>query len=706
MGLTELILDRSHDAVISLDERGVVTYWNPSAERIFGIPRDQALGRLVAELIIPFRFHSQHEAGIRRFLAEGVGPMLDRRVQLAALRADGTEFPIDMTITALEDDGVWTFTAFVRDVSDLVRSEREREELVAQLRRALRESEVRFEAIVGSLSDPVTIRNREHELIYANPAALSQLGFASVQELRDAGPDQIMAHYRVFSADGQEITMGELPSVRLLSGQAAEPLLIRSVHRRTASDRWSLLKSSPVLDDDGVVQATITMIEDVTDQQRAERHNEFLARASEVLASSLDYERTLRNVAELAVPEVVDWCAVDILDEDGKRQSVAVAHTDPDRVRLARELREYEPAELDPEQGLGRVFRTGQPLLYPEIPDELLARSARDERHLELLRSVGMRSAVVVPMRLGTRTLGAMSLVSAESGRVLDRADLDLAEQIAARAAVAIENARLYTQRSRIAHTLQASLLPQKLPEIPGYELASAYIPAVAGTEVGGDFYDVWPVGSDWMITVGDVTGKGVQAAALTSLVRHTLRAASGFLATPAALLAHLDHTLKTQSATSLCTALCLRLDADAGRLTMATGGHPPPLYVSASAEEVRMVRRYGPLLGGLSDVHWEDVTLELDPGAQLLLYTDGITDAVGEGGERYGLNRLTDQLRAGRPRSVSEMVEAITRSLAEFQTGTHADDMALLALGRLSGGATPAERSQAGVNRPATVTR
>jgi serine phosphatase RsbU (regulator of sigma subunit) len=483
-------------------------------------------------------------------------------------------------------------------------------------------------------------------------------------------------------------------------------LLIRSVHRRTGSDRWSLLKSSPVLDDDGVAQATITIIEDVTEQQRAERHNAFLARASEVLASSLDYERTLRNVAQLAVPEIVDWCAVDILDEDGQRQSLAVAHTDPARVRLARELREYEPAELDPEQGLGRVFRTGQPLLYPEIPDELLVSSARDERHLELLRSVGMRSAAVVPMRLGTRTLGAMSLVSAESGRVLDRTDLDLAEQIAARAAVAIENARLYTQRSRIAHTLQASLLPQTLPQIPGYELASAYIPAVAGTEVGGDFYDVWPVGSGWMITVGDVTGKGVQAAALTSLVRHTLRAASGFLATPAALLAHLDHILKTQPEVSLCTALCLHLDAESGRLTMATGGHPPPLYVSASAEDVGTVGRYGPLLGGLSDVHWEDVAVELEPGAQLLLYTDGITDAVGESGERYGLGRLTDQLRAGRPRTVSNVVDAITRSVAEFQTGPHADDMALLALGRLSGETRPAGRSQAGETEPATIQR
>lgn len=170
---------------------------------------------------------------------------------------------------------------------------------------------------------------------------------------------------------------------------------------------------------------------------------------------------------------------MDLRDADGDRRPVAVAHVDPARVRLAEQLRRYEPAQLNPERGLGRVLATGESLLYPEIDDELLARDAVDEAHLKLLRSVGMRSALIVPMRLGRHVLGAMTLVSAESGRVLDGADLDLAEQIAARASTAVENARLFSQRSRIAHTLQQSLLPERLPEIPGYELASLYIPAV-----------------------------------------------------------------------------------------------------------------------------------------------------------------------------------------------------------------------------------
>ncbi len=560
-------------------------------------------------------------------------------------------------------------------------SERERERLVEELRRTLQLSERRFDAVVGALSDPVTIRDRHDRLVYANRAALDHLGFESAEELRETPPEKIMADYVVRGEDGGEISMEQIPSVRILGGEAAEPLLIRTVHRTTGVQRWNLLKAAPLLDDGGLVEATIMVIEDVTDHKRAERHAEFLAHASEVLASSLDYEQTLRNVAELAVPDVADWCAVDLVDDEGDRKPVAVAHVDPERVKLAEQLREYEPAQLDPNRGLGLVFRTGEPLLYEDIADEMLVETAADERHLELLRTVGFRSAVVVPMRLGTRTLGAMTLVSAESGRILDRFDLELAEQIGARAAVAIENSRLYSERSVIAHTLQQSLLPGQLPEIAGYELAGVYMPAFAGTEVGGDFYDVWEAGGAWMITMGDVTGKGVEAAALTSLVRHTMRATSEFVSSPAGLLAHVDRTLKRQRTRSICTALCLRLDDE--RATLAVGGHPLPLAITDRG--IVRVGEHGPLLGGFPGAQWHDAEVELEPGTTLLTYTDGVTDAVGEDGTRYGIQRLLTTLAACRGRSASGVVETLTDALGRFQIGPHADDTAVLALRRLS---------------------
>jgi PAS domain S-box-containing protein len=699
--LTELILDRAHNAAVSMDARGLVTYWNPSAERTFGLTRKEAIGRPVAALIVPERFRAAHLAGLQRFLDSGAGPVLDQRIELAALRADGSEFPIEMTISALEDGERWIFHAFIQDITERKEAEREHERLLEELRLALQGSERRFDAIVGSLSDPVTIRDREHRFLYANSAALSHLGFESWEQLRDTPPEAIISDYLVQDEHGGEIAMADIPSVRILRGEdAVEPLLIRTVHRETGVQRWNLLKAAPLRDEHGKIEATIMIIEDVTEQKRSELRSGFLAQASTVLASSLDYEQTLCNVAELAVPNIADWCAVDLLDPDGDRRTVAVAHVDPDRLALAEELRGYVPDRVDPEQGMGRVLSTGEALLYPKISDEMLAQSALDDRHLELLRAVGFHSALIVPMRLGERILGTMTLVSAESVRTLDEYDLELAEQVGARAAVAVENSRLYSERSSIARTLQQSLLPDELPEIPGYELSSFYLPAIEASLVGGDFYDVWQVDDSWMMIIGDVTGKGIQAAALTALVRHTMRTASEFQSSPAGLLEIVDATLKKRPVLSVCTALCLRLKDN--RLTLATGGHPWPLHVTSQG--VREVGGHGPLLGGFADASWEDHTLDLEPGGTLLLYTDGVTDARDAQGERFGPERLRGILEDLRDQPDAEILAGLTRKLDEFQGATHADDTAVLALHRLAHAGMPNNQRQVRED-PAVIT-
>jgi PAS domain S-box-containing protein len=676
---TELVLDRAHNAVVSMDERGLVTYWNPAAESMFGIERDRAVGQAVADLIIPEGVRAAHAAGLQRFLADGTGPLLDRRVEMVALRGDGSEFPVEMTISAIRDGSGWTFTTFVQDISARRAAEREREGLLEELRDALAGSERRFEAIVGGLSDPVTIRDRNDRIVYANRAALVHLGFDSTEELRQTPPAEIMGDYVVLGDDGREVAMDAIPSVRLLRGESSEPLVIQTINRRSGERRWNVLKASPLLDENGRVESTIMVIEDVTEQKLAERRAEFLAEASRALASSLDYQRTLRRVAELAVPQIADWCAVDLVDAAGDRSPVSIAHVDPAKLQLAEELRGYAPMRPDPERGLGLVLRTGEPLLYREITEEMISRAAVDERHLELLRLVGFRSAAVVPVKLGRQVLGAMTLVSAESGRQLDHSDVELATQVASRAAVAIENSRIYSERSRIAHTLQQSLLPEELPEIPGYQLASAYVPAFENTEVGGDFYDVWQARGQWMLAMGDVTGKGVEAAALTSLVRHTLRATSEFLSSPAELLTRLDAILKKQRRQSICTAICARVER-AG-VTLAIGGHPLPICVQASG--ATQAGEFGALLGAFDGVEWHDIHLDLAPGSTLVMFTDGVTDALGEEGERYGLARLQATLEQCQDCPPDKVIEAITDAVEAFQVGEHADDTAVLALRR-----------------------
>jgi PAS domain S-box-containing protein len=534
--------------------------------------------------------------------------------------------------------------------------------------------QLQLAAVLDALGEAVTIRGRDDRLIYANQAALDRLGFASVEDLRDADPRALMGDYETTGAQGQEIDMDDLPSVRLLRGEQPDPLLMHWVNRATGEERWALLKTAAVRDADGSMEAAVTIIEDVTATRRRTLRLEFLAQTTnQVLASSLDYQETLRNVTSLAVPQIADWCAVDLFNDDGGRESVAVAHTDPSKLAMAERLRAFEADELHPQRALSRIRRTGESLLFRDITDELLGDAAIDPEHLELLRAVGMRSALIVPMNARGSTIGALTMVSAESGRAFDESDVEFAEQIARRAALLVENARLYTERSEVARTLQRSLLPDALPEIPGWEVATLYRPAGQGTDVGGDFYDFWQVDGDWLMMIGDVTGKGVGAATLTSLVRHTARAASDFDPRPARILDRVDAALKREPSISICTALCVRFSEGAG--TIAAGGHPLPLCLGAGG--VRHIGRPGTLLGAFDQTHWPETTFELQPGETLVGFTDGVTDTVGANAERFGLGRLQtilDEVNDERPTVVRQRLAA---TLEGFQVGEQADDTA-----------------------------
>jgi serine phosphatase RsbU (regulator of sigma subunit) len=533
-------------------------------------------------------------------------------------------------------------------------------------------------AVLDALGEAVTIRGPDDHLIYANQAALDVLGFASVEDLRNADPRLLMGDYETTGEQGQGIDMDDLPSVRLLRGEQPTPLVLRSVNRATGEEQWALLKTNAVRNSDGSIEAAVTIIENVTANKREALRLEFLAETTnQVLTSSLDYQETLRNVAGLAVPRIADWCAVDLFDEDGQREPVAVAHTDPTKVEMAERLRAFEPEELDPDQGLGRVRRTGESLLFKEIPDELVVAAAVDAEHLKLLRAVGMRSALIVPMIARGRTIGALTMVSAESGRVFNESDVEFAEQIAKRAGLAVENARLYSERSTIARTLQRSLLPEALPEIPGWELAALYRPAGQGNEVGGDFYDFWEVDGDWLMMIGDVTGKGVGAAAVTSVARHTARAASEFDRRPARLLDRVDAALKRSPSISVCTALCVRFTD--GRGTFAAGGHPLPLCLSADG--VRQLGRPGTLLGAFTEAGWPETSFTLEPGATLVTFTDGVTDTVGEEGERFGMGRLRETLAEAKDETPTVICQRLAARLEEFQVGAQADDTAVVAM-------------------------
>ncbi len=528
--------------------------------------------------------------------------------------------------------------------------------------------------VLDALAEAVTIRAPDDSLIYANRAALARMGMSTLTELQAADPKALMADYETTAADGEPLSLQDLPSVRLLRGEDPEPLLMRTLNRASGEEHWVVLKATAIRDSDGSVLAAITIIEDVTEQHRASQRLQLLAQATAILASSLDYQQTLRNVAGLAVPQLADWCGVDLFDAEGRRESVAVAHKEPGKLKLAEQLREYDPERLDHERGLGKLLHTGQSQLYPQITEEMLEGAAVNDEHLRLLRSVGMRSVLLVPLAVHDRVIGALTLVSAESGRGFDQGDLEFAGQIAGRAALAVEHARLYTDRTYAAETLEASLRPGRLPRIAGWSLAAEYRPAA---EIGGDFYEIWPVGDAWIAMIGDVTGKGVDAAALTALARHTAREASHADPSPSYILSRVDVALKHRDALAVCSALVLRLDQD--EVTVAAGGHPLPLRLHDGT--VTTAGEYGSILGALARPSWPESTFTLSSGETLIAITDGVTDAPDSNGTRFGADRLKDLLRQTHPDTAESICHAVINALAAYQVVEQADDIAILTL-------------------------
>jgi len=667
----EAIVASAHHPFVSIDERGHVTYWNTRAEEVFGYAREQVLGMALADTIVPERLRLDH---LRRFLETGEWQILDRPVERVAKRQDGSELPVRLSVTATQADEGWTFHALIEDLT-------ERQGLLDQLAAVMRGRQPDFAQILDVLAEAVTIRDRADHIIYANRAALTSMGFDTLAELQRRPPGSIMADYLVIDEFGRELSMADIPSVRLLREGHADPLVIRTVQRSSGELKWQLLKATALADERGEVVATVMIIEDVTETKNAELRHRFLAEASEMLVSSLDYAQTLQNVAWSVVPQLADWCAVDLFDESGAREHVVVAHSDPERLELAERLREYEPRELDPEQGLGKVLRTGRAELFSDISDAMLVQAARDEEHIALLREVAMRSVLIVPLRTPLRTLGVMTLVMSESQRTFSWDDLEFVEQLAGRAAMAVENALLYRARAQIAETLQRNLLPERLPAIPGWDVATLYRPAGAEREieVGGDFYDFVELDDGWLVIIGDVTGKGLAAAALTLLARHSARFMSRIDPRPSAVLRAIDEALVEHGSLSLCTALCLRLQDD--EIVLCSGGHPLPLVVGPGGE-IREAGRAGILLGLPGSPGWEDERIVLGDDESLVIYTDGVTDARGADG-RFGTERLRELVRACAGSSPAVLLAALDGALARFRVGPQADDTAAVALAR-----------------------
>jgi PAS domain S-box-containing protein len=410
-------------AIFMLDEQGHVTTWNEGARRMKGYEAEEILGRHFSAFYTEEDVARSHpEEELRIAAAEGAYEEEGLRV-----RKDGSRFWASVLITALRDEN-----GSLRGFAKVTRDITERREAEERARHLTQEQAAREQVadILENISDAFYAVDEEWRFTYINGKAEELwgrprdelLGKNIWEEFPEAVGSEFYEQVRRAAEEGVT-TAFESPS----------PVRGTWIAGRIYPSRGGLS----------------VYFQDVTERRRTEEGLGFLAEASEVLSSSLDFRTTLTSVARLAVPTLADWCAVDIVGDDGSLERLAVEHPDPEKVELVYKIEERYPPDLDAPGGVHEAIRTGESQMMSEIPAELIDQAARDEEHREMLRKLGLRSYMVVPLVARGKILGAMSFVTAESGRIYREADLELAQELVHRAALAVDNAWLYEEAQK-----------------------------------------------------------------------------------------------------------------------------------------------------------------------------------------------------------------------------------------------------------------
>jgi PAS domain S-box-containing protein len=447
-------------AIFLLSPEARVVTWNEGAQRLKGYRPDEIIGQSFTRFYTP---DDQVAGRPARLLATA---RAEGRVEDEGwrVRKDGSRFWANVVITALRDDQgrLRGFAKITRDLTERkqaedARARASREEgarVAAEAAQAeLRASRDQLAAILSGVAEGILVQDRHGRLVYANDTAAQLCGFPDAAALLTASIPEIVGRFEVFDESGAPLPLERLPAQRVQRGEEVAEVLIRFRVRGGSEERWSIDRATPLRDEHGEITQVISILRDVTERKWAEDTARFLDALNLELTRSLEYEETLRRVAELAVPRLADWCVVDVLDERGRLTRLAVAHVDPAKVRLAEELSARYPEDPAAASGPPRVVRTGRSELISEITDAQVVAGARDAEHLAILRSLQLRSMLIVPLHARGQVLGAISLVAAESGRRYGPRELALAEDVAVRAGLAVDNARLFRDAQQQAAT-------------------------------------------------------------------------------------------------------------------------------------------------------------------------------------------------------------------------------------------------------------
>jgi PAS domain S-box-containing protein len=661
------LLDVLNVASVVLDTEGRIVLWSPQAEELFGYAAQDVLGRYAAHVMV----HERDADLAVRLFADVMATGRSWEGAFPIRHKDGGTRLVEFRNMRLMDDrGDVYALGLAADRSTVRRLERDvalSTRMVAQspIGLAVLDTDLRFVSVNPAL-----------ERINGLPAA-DHLG----RTVREVLP--------MLDAEGLEAAVRQV----LRTGV---PLVDHFTQGRTQADpheehAWSL-SLYRLEDARGTVLGVAASVLDVTEQHRAaveaeaaRRRLALVADASARIGTTLDLERTARELADVAVPELADIAAVDLLDAvvAGRRSSLGPAEpavlralavrADDAPDALAAADPPGEVARYGPDRLVTECVRTGEPVMVTQVKDEDLARIARSPEAADLLARAGVHSYLAVPLIARGEVLGALELKRTRDPLPFGLDDLLLARELAARAAVHIDNARWYQNARSTALTLQRSLLPSHPPVTGGLEVASRYQPAGATTEVGGDWFDVIPLeDGKTALVVGDVMGSGIDAAATMGRLRTATTTLASLDLDPAVLLEHLDR-ITSGLDHSIATCVYAVHDPRLRRCRIANAGHLPPVRVRPGRPPELLDLPTGAPLG-VGGVAFSTTDVEFAPGDQLVLYTDGLVET-----RRHSLDERLEALLSlldGPTRPLEELCDLLLRAL--HHPDNH-DDVALL---------------------------
>jgi PAS domain S-box-containing protein len=552
----------------------------------------------------------------------------------------------------------------------------------------LRDRAVVAAGLSFTISDP---RLPDNPLVFVNPAFERTTGYSA---------QEVLGRNCRF-LQGRDTDPGAVARLRAAIAAEQHAVVVLLNHRKDGTAFWNEVSVSPVYDATGTLTHFVGIQADVTARVAAEHERErhlaaeqaarteaeqsqrrlaLLAEATSMLAATLDVDESVQRLTDLVVPVMADWCTVHLLSPDGAVQQVVGAHVDPDKSALLRRVEQLQPGGVSASSATARVLRGGPPVLYTTVTDGTVDDAADDPELADVYHQLAPHSAIIVPLRARRQVLGALTLVTSGSGRVYDDEDLAMAADLARRAALTVDNARLYSREHDVAEALQRSLLPQ-LPTVPGLDHAAVYLPGSTAAQVGGDWYDLMSLPDGTVgVAVGDVMGHDLTAAAAMGQLRSVLQSYAWQGSSPAVVLDRLDQLVQGLDMAQLATCIYGRIqlptaDGGPGHLRLCNAGHLPPVLRGPDGTVRLLDSGVSLLVGAALGTDRDEVEEALEPGSVLVLYTDGLVEHRGRD-VTEGISALCEALGAAPVHDAAAVRDFVLGRLAGSELE---DDVAVL---------------------------